>query len=259
MDDELTRTGEEAIAKLGPRASEISQMVTASFGPKSLADVQASFEAAIASGAPGAINAEVEKVGALVREQAATALMDFKAVEMWLAIKTPEVADGNNFGVEVQAFVAGVLKEMRTELTAMVDGVSAYHLLRGGTLEKVVKVPSHTKDEETKQEVEGDKTTNKTTKTSKCSATEQVALPDYLKYIAALDTKEYHAYYMKLVDVRHCPRPSPCPQPSPCSAESKQATARRRGAAGPALRAPPLSRWPPSRPAALVHRGASSP
>jgi len=25
-------------------------------------------------------------------------------------IKTPEVADGNNFGVEVQAFVAGELK-----------------------------------------------------------------------------------------------------------------------------------------------------
>ena len=29
---------------------------------------------------------------------------------MWLQIKTPEVADGNNFGVEVQAFVAGELK-----------------------------------------------------------------------------------------------------------------------------------------------------
>jgi hypothetical protein len=31
-------------------------------------------------------------------------------VEMWLQIKTPEVADGNNFGVEVQAYVAGELK-----------------------------------------------------------------------------------------------------------------------------------------------------
>ena len=31
-------------------------------------------------------------------------------MEMWLQIKTPEIADGNNFGVEVQAFVAGELK-----------------------------------------------------------------------------------------------------------------------------------------------------
>tara|TARA_B100000795_G_scaffold39834_1_gene26230 strand:+ start:440 stop:652 length:213 start_codon:yes stop_codon:yes gene_type:complete len=38
------------------------------------------------------------------------AVEDLKAVEMWLQIKTPEVADGNNFGVEVQAFVAGELK-----------------------------------------------------------------------------------------------------------------------------------------------------
>ena len=29
---------------------------------------------------------------------------------MWLQIKTPEVADGNNFGVEVQAYVASELK-----------------------------------------------------------------------------------------------------------------------------------------------------
>jgi len=203
MEAELLQTGEEAMAKLSTRAAELQQLVTSTFGPKSLADVQASFEAALASGAPGAVNQEVQKVGAVVREQAATALSDFKAIEMWLSIKTPEVADGNNFGVEVQAFVAAHIKELRVELAAMIDGVSAYHLLRGATIEKVVKVPSQTKDEETKVEVEGDKTTNKSSKTSKSTSTEQVALPDYLKYIAALDTKEYHACYTKLVDVRN--------------------------------------------------------
>ena len=46
---------------------------------------------------------------------------------------------------------------MRTEIAGMIDTVSAYHLLRGTTLEKVVKVPSKTSDDETKVEVDGDK------------------------------------------------------------------------------------------------------
>merc|ERR1712166_1608348 len=137
-------------------------------------------------------NAEVVKVHTLVREQAAQAVEDLKAVEMWLQIKTPEVADGNNFGVEVQAFVAGELKKMRTEMLGMVDGMSAYHLQRGATVEK-----------ETKVAVEGDKTTNSSSKTTKTSASESAPLPDYVKYVAALDAKEYHACYSKLVDVRN--------------------------------------------------------
>jgi len=199
MEEQLLQTGEEAISKLSGRAAEVHGLVSANFAPKSLADVQASFEKLT----PGAVNAEVVKVGTLVREQAAQAVEDLKAVEMWLQIKTPEVADGNNFGVEVQAFVAGELKAMRTELLGMVDGLSAYHLLRAATVEKVVKTPSKSTDEESKVEVEGDKTTNKSSKTTKTSATEAAPLPDYLKYIAALDAKEYHACYSKLVDVRN--------------------------------------------------------
>lgn len=203
MDEELLQAGEAAVAKMAGRAAELQQMIATNFGQKSLSDVQTSFEASITSGAPGAINAEVAKVSALVRDQAAASIEDFKAAEMWLQIKTPEVADGNNFGVEVQAFVLGELKAMRGELAAMIDAVSAYHLLRGTTLEKIVKVPTKTADEETKVEVEGDKTTNKSTKTSKTSTTEPSPMPDYIKYTAALDTKEYHACYSRLLDVRN--------------------------------------------------------
>jgi len=203
MEQQLLQTGEETISKLAGRAAEVQGLVSANFAAKSLADVQASFEAAFASGAPGAVNAEVVKVHTIVREQAAQAVEDLKAVEMWLQIKTPEIADGNNFGVEVQAFVAGELKAMRTEMLGLVDGLSAYHLLRGTTVEKVTKAPSKSTDEETKVAVEGDKTTNSSTKTTKTSASESAPLPDYVKYIAALDAKEYHACYSKLVDVRN--------------------------------------------------------
>merc|ERR1719395_127088 len=75
--------------------------------------------------------------------------------------------------------------------------------LRGTTVEKMTKAPSKSTDEETKVAVEGDKTTNPSTKTTKTSASESAPLPDYVKYIAALDAKEYHACYSKLVDVRN--------------------------------------------------------
>ena len=39
---------------------------------------------------------------------------------------------------------------MRTEMLGLVDGLSAYHLLRGTTVEKVTKAPSKSTDEETK-------------------------------------------------------------------------------------------------------------
>lgn len=51
-------------------------------------------------------------------------------------------------------------QKMRTEMLGMVDGMSAYHLLRGATVEKVTKTPSKSTDEESKVAVEGDKTTN---------------------------------------------------------------------------------------------------
>ena len=53
-------------------------------------------------------------------------------MEMWLQIKTPEVADGNNFGVEVQAFVAGELKVPAGPLDGpkgVGDGPHCQHLL----------------------------------------------------------------------------------------------------------------------------------
>lgn len=200
MEDTLLTQGEDAIGKLSGRAVELTGLIDTNFKAKSLAEVQVAFEKSATSGSP---NEEVMKVNALLREQAAATLGDFKAVEMWLYLKTPEVADGNNFGVEVQAFVVGEIKKLRDEVGVMMDTVSAYHVARAGTLEKIVKTPSKTTDDESKVEVDGDKTTNKSTKSSKTTSTEATPLADYVKYIAALDTKEYHATYSKLVDVRN--------------------------------------------------------
>jgi len=122
---------------------------------------------------------------------------------MWLFIKVPEVSDGNNFGVDVQNFVMTELKGLRTEITAMLDCVSAYHAAKAAVLEKVVKPKTKTVDEESKTETEGDKTTVKSSKTEKVASKEEPPLPDYVKQAAAIDVKEYHACYLRLTDIRN--------------------------------------------------------
>merc|ERR1712070_787422 len=120
-----------------------------------LVEVQTQFEGLVAS-SPGSVNAGVVALSALVREQAAQTVDDIKSLEMYLAIKTPEVSDGNNFGVEVQAFVLGELKALRAEVVPMLSTVSDYHGARAAVLEKIVKPSTKTVDEEAKTETEGD-------------------------------------------------------------------------------------------------------
>ena len=84
---------------------------------------------------------------------------------------------------EVQAFIEGELKKLRGAegLAPIMDVVSAYHLARGATLEKIVKKPTSSSDEETKVEVDEGKTTTKKTTSTKQSSAQSAPLPDYVK------------------------------------------------------------------------------
>jgi len=201
MNDMLLDMGTRALANLPTRAVAIQELMQ-KFNKTTLDELQTQFEALVAS-SPGSVNAEVVDLSALVREQAALAIEDIKSLEMYLAIKTPEVSDGNNFGVEVQSFVLGELKAVRAELVPMLGAISDYHGARAAVLEKVVRPVIKTVDEEAKTEKEGDKTTVKSSKTEKTSSKDEPPLADYVKQLAALDVKEYHASYLKLTDMRN--------------------------------------------------------
>jgi len=200
MEDYCLSAGEAVLAKMAQRASELQGLVGER---EDLEKKQATFEAQAAKAEPGAINAEVVKVATIARNQAAQTIEDMKALEMWLLAKVPEVSDGNNFGVDVQNFVLGELKAIRTEVSGGLDTMSDYHQKRAASLEKIVRPKSTTTDSEDKTETEGDKTTVKKSKTVKDSSKAEAALPDYVKHIAALDVKEYYACYTRLVDMRN--------------------------------------------------------
>jgi len=206
MDTTLLNLGEEAISKLAVRSTEVQGFVEKNFSPKTLEQVQAEFVTALSPAA--AENVVVAKLCSLVRDQAAQTIEDLKNCEMWLHCKTPAVSDGNNFGVDVQVYVLGELVKMRTECTAMLDAVQSYHMSRATGMEKIVSLSTSDKDQEKVTEKstggkDGDKSTVTEKTIEKTHAKSLSPLPDQLKYLAALDTKEYHACYLRLTDLRN--------------------------------------------------------
>jgi hypothetical protein len=199
-------TGEETIASFLARADALGQVIAGTFPDKPLDAVEAEMAGLVtigSNGKPGS-NAVVTKLVALVRAHSAMAQADFKKAEMWLYLKQPSISDGNNFGVDVQNYVLEQLKGMRESLTTMVNCVADYHWQRASGLDKL---PGEKKEETTSSEstdVEGDKTTKKASNGSKTTATMSAPVEDYVKYVAALDTKQYHSAFCQLTDLQNC-------------------------------------------------------
>eukprot|EP00965_Chrysotila_dentata_P018260 607749-Pleurochrysis_carterae.AAC.1 len=115
---QVVAAGEAVIfGGLESRTQELRGLISSHFEQKTLEEVGRAFEAANDPGA-GALNQTVADLAVLVREQAAQSVEDFKACEMWIAMKAPAISDGNNFGVDVQNYVASELKTMRHAMQA---------------------------------------------------------------------------------------------------------------------------------------------
>ena len=177
---------------LNARAAALAQLVVQACPPKPLSELEESYKAC-GSGT----NKAVAGLLRTVREEAAAAVDHLKQAELWLILKAPAVSDGNNFGVEVQAFVLGELKALRTGFSAMVALPAEYHQARAQGLEKVAQDSSKDHDESSTTETEtsteeGKTKEKKVVKTvNKCSqgSKSKPTLADYEDYTAALDVK----------------------------------------------------------------------
>lgn len=200
---QAVEAGELVISsRLAARSSELSELLAAKFTHTNLEAAAVEFEANIDP--DGGINSVVSALATLVREEAAKSIDDFKQAEMWIALKAPSISDGNNFGVDVQNYVAAELKTMRHAMQIMIDGASNYHWQRGNALEKSAKSGEQMTEESESTEKDGDKVTTKRNKATKSSSKLPPQLADYRRYTAALDVKQYHAAYSQLTDLRNC-------------------------------------------------------
>merc|ERR1711988_1054032 len=137
----------------------------------SLAEAQAAFLADVdcktkeSSLSETGINNQVYALTTLVREEGAAAMQILFELEAWLSLMVPHVADGNNFGVEVQEMVLKTITEKKSGIKTLLDGLDKYFSDRadlwGKAIFPVVAKKSQSKAQ--KKTSGGEKDTNEST------------------------------------------------------------------------------------------------
>jgi hypothetical protein len=87
-------------------------------------------------------NASVTQALNVVRDEIAAAVNNILVIERWIALSTPQMEDGNNFGVSVQMIVAKYLSTEREALAKVALGLPDYFDKRAGAMEKIPSAPS---------------------------------------------------------------------------------------------------------------------
>lgn len=206
--DAMIEEGAQAVEALPTHASRIAGLITTHFPAQTLEAVHAAMRPTVEA-ARGGVNQKVAELSSILREEAAVAAAQFRACEMYIRLKAPEVSDGNNFGVDVQNYVLGELQSMRTAMEAMVISGRDYYWARGGGLEKIFgddKATTSQKEDSTKElDKDGGKPTEKVTTSTSSSKTSSKppAYPDYNEYVVCVDVRQYHLVFNHLTDMRN--------------------------------------------------------
>jgi len=90
---------------------------------------------------PVPANKAVRAVMDIIEDQLLFVSDILDTLSIWVKLNVPRIADGNNFGVEVQEEITGVLDEAGTAAQAMLDMFSVYHLSRGELISKILMRP----------------------------------------------------------------------------------------------------------------------
>jgi hypothetical protein len=64
------------------------------------------------------------------------------SLSIWVKLYVPRMADGNNFGVEVQGEITRVLEGSEDNGYAILDSFASYYSTRGALITKVLKFPN---------------------------------------------------------------------------------------------------------------------
>ncbi|KAJ0403728.1 hypothetical protein P43SY_003033 [Pythium insidiosum] len=135
------------------------------------------------------------------------ALHDFQTLSQWISLLIPKVADGNNFGVEVQLIVLKELKESSDKLQKAWDSMPDYHSQRATVLEKLnEKLSKETSTTNTVTATtgakDGDEKKTVVATVGKETATAQPVIDDWVANVVAIDVKWYFHLARVLESVR---------------------------------------------------------
>merc|ERR1711998_399232 len=165
---------EQVLATFPGKIEAIRTATDISFGlfpHASLSEANEAFLAAVTAKASDAalketeVNVTVAKATTAVREELGELIEKLLILETWLTLSVPMVADGNNFGVEIQEYMVKTLKEKKDGLKALFDGLNKYSTERGDLWGKAIfpTTEKRSSSKGVKKSSGGEKETNETT------------------------------------------------------------------------------------------------
>ncbi|KDO32865.1 hypothetical protein SPRG_02558 [Saprolegnia parasitica CBS 223.65] len=172
----------------------IAEVLAREFPASSPSQAYAAFAPLVTLDAPS--NARLVHLIQIVLDEIHTAIQKMQSLERWIQLLVPKVADGNNFGVEVQKSVQLQISASRTALQKAWDGMTDYYWQRATAYEKFAAKHASEKTNtiSTTAEVggkDGDVTKKSTVDADKTTASSATPLADLVSYVAAVDVKWY--------------------------------------------------------------------
>jgi len=201
MDAEAERVMQVGAEKLG----SIQGALTSEFTFGTLAEANAQFGSEVEAKtkdpalAETGVNAVVTRLTGLVRDELATLHDSLFTLETWLSLQVPAIADGNNFGVEIQEHTVKSLMERRTKAKELLDSLHKWSSERGDLWGKAVfpVVAKKSESKGSKKSTGGEKDTNESSESSDIATSYNMVVSDAVVAIAALDTQQY--FHLKSV------------------------------------------------------------
>jgi len=151
--------------------------------------------AALKSSSNNSGNSTVSAAIDTVSDEVNTAIATLQSLERWIQLSTPQMEDGNNFGVSVQMVVAKELADIRKELSKITGGFVDYYEKRAGAFDKISNLSIESKSTASSESESAggkdgeEKKTSKSVSTDvKMSTREDI---DRLKAVVAVDVKWY--------------------------------------------------------------------
>ncbi|TYZ58460.1 hypothetical protein PybrP1_007978 [[Pythium] brassicae (nom. inval.)] len=204
----VSADAERTLAEFPRRVEHVQALVTQHFAQRQPSAVRATLAAAAAASS-GQVrgNASLAALAAVVADEIELVLAALAQLSRWLQLLVPKVADGNNFGVEVQKLALEHLKESAAGWQKHWDALAEYHSQRAAAAEKLNdKVAKEKATSATTTATTGgkdaDETKTVTMTSEKETATTAAPVEDWAAFVVAVDVKWYFNLARTLEAVR---------------------------------------------------------
>jgi len=87
------------------------------------------------------INGAVKGAIDILKKEVKDMLIDLSSLKLWIRLNMPRMEDGNNFGVEVQEEVLGMINGLYSSGLSFLKNLSGYYFKRGKLISKIRKQP----------------------------------------------------------------------------------------------------------------------